>query len=79
MRTQLLTPRVESFAMSETQPSKAQAQSETPPVSAQRIPHRRNQLLAVTLVSVTASLFIIVVGLVILLHYAETHHLLAAL
>jgi hypothetical protein len=65
--------------MSETDPSKAQAQSETPHVAAQRIPHRRNQILAVTLVSVTASLFIIVVGLVILLHYAETHHLLAAL
>lgn len=79
MREQLPSPRAESFAMPEIDPSRAQAQSETPRVPAQRIPHRRNQMLAVTLFSVTASLFIIVVGLVILLHYAETHHLLAAL
>lgn len=45
----------------------------------QTVPHRRNQLLAVVLVGVAATLFVTVLGLVILLHYAETHHMLAAL
>ena len=43
------------------------------------VPRRRNQMLAVALVSVMTSLFVIVIGIVIFLHYAETHHVLATL
>ena len=43
------------------------------------VPRRRNQMLAVALVSLITGLFVIVVGLVIGFHYAETHHLLATL
>ncbi|QXX74380.1 hypothetical protein MHY1_01192 [Methylovirgula sp. HY1] len=43
------------------------------------VPRRRNQMLAIVLASLIAGLFIFVVGLVIALHYAETHHMLANL
>jgi hypothetical protein len=41
------------------------------------VPRRRNQVIAVALVSVMLSLFVVAVGIVIFLHYAETHHVLA--
>jgi hypothetical protein len=43
------------------------------------VPLRRNRMLAMALVSVAASVFAMVVTLVVLFHYAETHHLLANL
>jgi hypothetical protein len=44
-----------------------------------RVPFRRNRILAMALFSVVTSIFAMVVTLVVLFHYAETHHLLASL
>jgi hypothetical protein len=49
------------------------------PIGRTAVPRWRNQLVAVLLVSVIASVFVVAVTLVIVLHYAETHHALAAL
>jgi hypothetical protein len=54
--------------------AKRPSSNERPPA-----PKRRNQLLAAALVSVMSGLFVLVVGLVMFLHYAELHHLFTSL
>ncbi len=43
------------------------------------VPRRRNRLLAVMLVSVPICVFLFVIALVLVLHDAETHHIVAHL
>jgi hypothetical protein len=42
-------------------------------------PSQCNRVLVAALISVAASVFAIIVTLVVLFHYAETHHMLASL
>jgi ferric-dicitrate binding protein FerR (iron transport regulator) len=46
---------------------------------ARPVPQRRNQMVAAALVLVMASALIFVMALVMLLHYAGTHHISATL
>jgi hypothetical protein len=49
-----------------------------PVVRAQAVPRQRNRMLAFVLASVVALVFVTVVALVVLFHYAEIHHTLAS-
>ena len=54
------------------------ATAKRPVVRTATVSAQRNRLLAMTLASVVALVFVTVVALVVLFHYAEVHHTLAS-